>query len=187
VDKMSYERVKEMWSTERGVGDGTVGIRDVVERVVKLCLEGDGLEMEVPEGSNGTTVDMNTESAGPSIVKINSESSSSEKTSTSTITTFLVIDALNELPSQSQSDILRLLGYLTQIPSLRIIVTSQLTDELANAFKKWSQLELQVILPCPISLRHYCNSLASHVTTTIGEYFGLIVFSVILRSFWTYF
>ena len=39
MDKMSYERVKEMWSTERGVGDGTVGIRDVVERVVKLCLE----------------------------------------------------------------------------------------------------------------------------------------------------
>jgi hypothetical protein len=136
VDKGSYERVKEIWSSERGVAEGTVGVRDFVERVVKVCLEGGG-QMEAVDGIHETTE-----------TKVETTTPPSEKTSTPTTSTptFLIIDALNELPSQSQSEVLRRLAYLTQIPSLRIIVTSQLFDDLISAFKKWTPLELQVIM-----------------------------------------
>lgn len=148
VDKGSYELIKEIWSSERGVAEGTVGVRDFVERVVKVCLEGGG-QMEAHGGSRigGTTLDGIHETIETK-VETTTEAPPSEKTSTPTTstTTFLIIDALNELPSQSQSEVLRLLAYLTQIPSLRIIVTSQLFDNLISAFKKWTPLELQVIM-----------------------------------------
>ena len=58
-------------------------------------------------------------------------------------TTYLVLDAVNECPKAALPDIFSLLRYLGTIKPLRIIITSQRTEEIATSLSNWKSIELQ--------------------------------------------
>jgi NACHT domain len=55
---------------------------------------------------------------------------------------YFILDAVNECPKSSLPDIVSLLGYLQDIANLRIIVTSQPTEEIATTLRNWNHIEL---------------------------------------------
>lgn len=53
----AYERVKEVWNEERGIADGTMGLRELVELVVSASIN----PRDPNDNENGTAVVSETE------------------------------------------------------------------------------------------------------------------------------
>ena len=83
-------------------------------------------------------------------------------------TTYFILDALNECPPSSLSDIFSLLRYVGKINSLRIIVTSQRTEEIASSLSSWKSIELQANF-AETTIESYVDL---HLTTTLRSWFS---------------
>lgn len=122
-----------------------MGVGEMVKLLVCVCLK-DGTD-DNGEGGGETTVVSEGDATDTQVDNIEQEAPPLAETQSPP--TFLILDALNEPSKSSQSEIFILLNSLTALSSrgIRIIVTSQPTEELTFALCGWTHLELQLSFP----------------------------------------